>query len=102
MNFAGAKLPHYETLRGEKPADIETAVILPESVFKAPEGKREFWAWGWKFLYWKKKKNWLIQFLFGNTTSSFLWGTSDREALTQKHIIYNTLTIGQNTQDWAD
>lgn len=46
MNFAGAKLPHYETLRGEKPADIETTVILPESVFKAPEGKREFWAWG--------------------------------------------------------
>ncbi|KAM6454465.1 cadherin EGF LAG seven-pass G-type receptor 2 isoform 4-T4 [Liasis olivaceus] len=40
MNFAGAKLPHYETLRGEKPADIETTVILPESVFKAPEGKQ--------------------------------------------------------------
>ncbi|KAF7254507.1 Cadherin EGF LAG seven-pass G-type receptor 2 [Varanus komodoensis] len=39
MNFAGAKLPHYEALRGEKPADLETTVILPESVFKAPEGK---------------------------------------------------------------
>lgn len=42
MNFAGAKLPHYEALRGEKPADLETTVILPESVFKAPENKREF------------------------------------------------------------
>ncbi|XP_053103347.1 cadherin EGF LAG seven-pass G-type receptor 2 isoform X2 [Hemicordylus capensis] len=40
MNFAGAKLPHYEALRGEKPADLETTVILPESVFKAPESKR--------------------------------------------------------------
>uniref|UniRef100_A0A8D2J9S6 Cadherin EGF LAG seven-pass G-type receptor 2 n=1 Tax=Varanus komodoensis TaxID=61221 RepID=A0A8D2J9S6_VARKO len=40
MNFAGAKLPHYEALRGEKPADLETTVILPESVFKAPEGKQ--------------------------------------------------------------
>ncbi|XP_062834481.1 cadherin EGF LAG seven-pass G-type receptor 2 isoform X1 [Anolis carolinensis] len=39
MNFAGAKLPHYEALRGEKPADLETTVILPESVFKASEGK---------------------------------------------------------------
>lgn len=41
MNFAGAKLPHYEALRGEKPADLETTVILPESVFKAPESKRK-------------------------------------------------------------
>ncbi|XP_060132979.1 cadherin EGF LAG seven-pass G-type receptor 2 isoform X2 [Zootoca vivipara] len=40
MNFAGAKLPHYEALRGEKPADLETTVILPESVFKAPESKQ--------------------------------------------------------------
>ncbi|KAL8168510.1 UNVERIFIED_CONTAM: Cadherin EGF LAG seven-pass G-type receptor 2 [Gekko kuhli] len=39
MNFAGAKLPHYEALRGEKPADLETTVILPESVFKPPENK---------------------------------------------------------------
>ncbi|XP_019369272.1 PREDICTED: cadherin EGF LAG seven-pass G-type receptor 2, partial [Gavialis gangeticus] len=39
MNFAGAKLPHYEALRGEKPADLETTVILPETVFRAPEGK---------------------------------------------------------------
>ncbi|EMP25868.1 Cadherin EGF LAG seven-pass G-type receptor 2 [Chelonia mydas] len=38
-NFAGAKLPHYEALRGEKPADLETTVILPETVFRAPEGK---------------------------------------------------------------
>uniref|UniRef100_A0A8D0H436 Cadherin EGF LAG seven-pass G-type receptor 2 n=1 Tax=Sphenodon punctatus TaxID=8508 RepID=A0A8D0H436_SPHPU len=41
MNFAGAKLPHYEALRGEKPADLETTVILPESVFRPPEGKQE-------------------------------------------------------------
>ncbi|CAM2107537.1 unnamed protein product [Caretta caretta] len=38
-NFAGAKLPHYEALRGEKPVDLETTVILPETVFRAPEGK---------------------------------------------------------------
>ncbi|XP_044871039.1 cadherin EGF LAG seven-pass G-type receptor 2 [Mauremys mutica] len=38
-NFAGAKLPHYEALRGEKPADLETTVILPETVFRAPESK---------------------------------------------------------------
>ncbi|XP_039393669.1 cadherin EGF LAG seven-pass G-type receptor 2 isoform X2 [Mauremys reevesii] len=38
-NFAGAKLPHYEALRGEKPADLETTVILPETVFQAPESK---------------------------------------------------------------
>lgn len=48
VNFAGAKLPHYEALRGEKPADLETTVILPESVFKAPEGKRKFGAREWK------------------------------------------------------
>ncbi|XP_037354439.1 cadherin EGF LAG seven-pass G-type receptor 2 [Talpa occidentalis] len=33
-NFAGAKLPHYEALRGERPPDLETTVILPESVFR--------------------------------------------------------------------
>uniref|UniRef100_A0A8C0H696 Cadherin EGF LAG seven-pass G-type receptor 2 n=1 Tax=Chelonoidis abingdonii TaxID=106734 RepID=A0A8C0H696_CHEAB len=38
-NFAGAKLPHYEALRGEKPTDLETTIILPETVFRAPEGK---------------------------------------------------------------
>ncbi|TFK00729.1 izumo sperm-egg fusion protein 3 [Platysternon megacephalum] len=38
-NFAGAKLPHYEALRGEKPTDLETTVILPETVFRVPEGK---------------------------------------------------------------
>nr|XP_014351913.1 PREDICTED: cadherin EGF LAG seven-pass G-type receptor 2 [Latimeria chalumnae] len=37
MNFAGAKLPRYETFRGEKPQDLETTVILPESVFKPAE-----------------------------------------------------------------
>ncbi|XP_078500339.1 cadherin EGF LAG seven-pass G-type receptor 2 isoform X1 [Lissotriton helveticus] len=39
VNFAGAKLPRYEALRGEKPADLETTVILPESVFKPTEVK---------------------------------------------------------------
>ncbi|XP_030680780.1 cadherin EGF LAG seven-pass G-type receptor 2 isoform X2 [Nomascus leucogenys] len=33
-NFAGAKLPRYEALRGEQPPDLETTVILPESVFR--------------------------------------------------------------------
>uniref|UniRef100_A0A8V5GQH3 Cadherin EGF LAG seven-pass G-type receptor 2 n=1 Tax=Melopsittacus undulatus TaxID=13146 RepID=A0A8V5GQH3_MELUD len=33
---AGARLPRYEALRGEKPPDLETSVILPESVFRAP------------------------------------------------------------------
>lgn len=40
-NFAGAKLPRYEALRGERPPDLETTVILPESVFRGqwgPEG----------------------------------------------------------------
>ncbi|XP_048219002.1 cadherin EGF LAG seven-pass G-type receptor 2 isoform X2 [Perognathus longimembris pacificus] len=35
-NFAGAKLPRYEALRGERPPDLETTVILPESVFREP------------------------------------------------------------------
>ncbi|KTG32897.1 hypothetical protein cypCar_00043523 [Cyprinus carpio] len=40
MNFAGAKLPRYESLRGPRPLDLETAVTLPDSVFiPAPEGK---------------------------------------------------------------
>ncbi|XP_064354330.1 cadherin EGF LAG seven-pass G-type receptor 2 [Dromaius novaehollandiae] len=38
-NFAGARLPRYEALRGEKPPDLETAVILPESVFRPAEGR---------------------------------------------------------------
>uniref|UniRef100_A0A672UKE0 Cadherin EGF LAG seven-pass G-type receptor 2 n=1 Tax=Strigops habroptila TaxID=2489341 RepID=A0A672UKE0_STRHB len=38
---AGARLPRYEALRGEKPPDLETSVILPESVFRAPHGRRE-------------------------------------------------------------
>uniref|UniRef100_A0A8C6MYP9 Cadherin EGF LAG seven-pass G-type receptor 2 n=1 Tax=Mus spicilegus TaxID=10103 RepID=A0A8C6MYP9_MUSSI len=33
-NFAGTKLPRYEALRGERPPDLETTVILPESVFR--------------------------------------------------------------------
>ncbi|XP_016421698.1 cadherin EGF LAG seven-pass G-type receptor 2-like [Sinocyclocheilus rhinocerous] len=40
MNFAGAKLPRYESLRGPRPLDLETAVTLPDSVFiPAPEGE---------------------------------------------------------------
>ncbi|XP_043932407.1 cadherin EGF LAG seven-pass G-type receptor 2 isoform X2 [Protopterus annectens] len=39
MNFAGAKLPRYEALRGERPGDLETTVILPETVFRAAENK---------------------------------------------------------------
>uniref|UniRef100_A0A8C7VRL5 Cadherin EGF LAG seven-pass G-type receptor 2 n=1 Tax=Oncorhynchus mykiss TaxID=8022 RepID=A0A8C7VRL5_ONCMY len=36
MNFAGAKLPRYQSLRGLRPQDQETAVTLPDSVFKPP------------------------------------------------------------------
>uniref|UniRef100_A0A3Q2DJZ9 Cadherin EGF LAG seven-pass G-type receptor 2 n=1 Tax=Cyprinodon variegatus TaxID=28743 RepID=A0A3Q2DJZ9_CYPVA len=36
MNFAGAKLPRYQALRGLRPADQETAVTLPDSVFQPP------------------------------------------------------------------
>lgn len=39
-NFAGAKLPRYEALRGERPSDLETTVILPESVFRGQWGPR--------------------------------------------------------------
>ncbi|KAM6398895.1 cadherin EGF LAG seven-pass G-type receptor 2 [Rhynochetos jubatus] len=38
-SFAGARLPRYEALRGEKPPDLETTVILPDSVFRPPEGR---------------------------------------------------------------
>uniref|UniRef100_A0A452UB42 Cadherin EGF LAG seven-pass G-type receptor 2 n=1 Tax=Ursus maritimus TaxID=29073 RepID=A0A452UB42_URSMA len=41
-NFAGAKLPRYEALRGERPPDLETTVILPDSVFRGQWG-----AMGW-------------------------------------------------------
>ncbi|XP_053723976.1 cadherin EGF LAG seven-pass G-type receptor 2 isoform X1 [Synchiropus splendidus] len=34
MNFAGAKLPRYQSLRGPRPLDLETAVTLPDSVFQ--------------------------------------------------------------------
>ncbi|KAM4613350.1 cadherin EGF LAG seven-pass G-type receptor 2 [Polymixia lowei] len=34
MNFAGAKLPRYQSLRGPRPLDLETAVTLPDSVFE--------------------------------------------------------------------
>ncbi|XP_054032276.1 cadherin EGF LAG seven-pass G-type receptor 2 [Dryobates pubescens] len=36
---AGARLPRYEALRGEKPPDLETTVILPDSLFRPPEGR---------------------------------------------------------------
>ncbi|XP_047439870.1 cadherin EGF LAG seven-pass G-type receptor 2 isoform X3 [Mugil cephalus] len=36
MNFAGAKLPRYQSLRGPRPVDLETAVTLPDSVFEPP------------------------------------------------------------------
>ncbi|KAK7916672.1 hypothetical protein WMY93_012433 [Mugilogobius chulae] len=35
-NFAGAKLPRYQSLRGPRPVDLETAVTLPDSVFQPP------------------------------------------------------------------
>ncbi|XP_075631852.1 cadherin EGF LAG seven-pass G-type receptor 2 isoform X3 [Balearica regulorum gibbericeps] len=38
-SFAGTRLPRYEALRGEKPPDLETTVILPDSVFRPPEGR---------------------------------------------------------------
>ncbi|XP_058860276.1 cadherin EGF LAG seven-pass G-type receptor 2-like isoform X2 [Acipenser ruthenus] len=37
MNFAGARLPRYEGLRGAQPADLETSVTLPDSVFQPAE-----------------------------------------------------------------
>uniref|UniRef100_A0A3Q3JZ56 Cadherin EGF LAG seven-pass G-type receptor 2 n=1 Tax=Monopterus albus TaxID=43700 RepID=A0A3Q3JZ56_MONAL len=36
MNFAGAKLPRYQSLRGPRPVDLDTAVTLPDSVFHPP------------------------------------------------------------------
>ncbi|MBN3295144.1 CELR2 protein, partial [Amia calva] len=39
MNFAGARLPRYESLRGAQPADLDTSVTLPDSVFAPPESK---------------------------------------------------------------
>ncbi|RVE73479.1 hypothetical protein OJAV_G00049860 [Oryzias javanicus] len=36
MNFAGAKLPRYQSLRGPRPLDQDTAVTLPDSVFQPP------------------------------------------------------------------
>ncbi|XP_054660054.1 cadherin EGF LAG seven-pass G-type receptor 2 isoform X3 [Grus americana] len=38
-SFAGTRLPRYEALRGEKSPDLETTVILPDSVFRPPEGR---------------------------------------------------------------
>lgn len=40
MNFAGARLPRYQSLRGPRPADLETAVTLPDSVFQPPVDTR--------------------------------------------------------------
>lgn len=36
VNFAGAKLPRYQSMRGPRPVDLETAVTLPDSVFQPP------------------------------------------------------------------
>ncbi|XP_061583050.1 cadherin EGF LAG seven-pass G-type receptor 2 isoform X2 [Cololabis saira] len=36
LNFPGAKLPRYQSLRGPRPVDQETAVTLPDSVFQLP------------------------------------------------------------------
>ncbi|KAM3877775.1 cadherin EGF LAG seven-pass G-type receptor 2 [Diretmus argenteus] len=36
MNFAGAKLPRYQSMRGPHPVDLETAVTLPDTVFEPP------------------------------------------------------------------
>ncbi|XP_008408015.1 cadherin EGF LAG seven-pass G-type receptor 2 isoform X5 [Poecilia reticulata] len=40
INFAGARLPRYQSLRGPRPADQETAVTLPDSVFQPPMDSR--------------------------------------------------------------
>lgn len=40
-SFAGARLPRYEALRGEKLPDLETTVILPDNIFQPPEDRRE-------------------------------------------------------------
>ncbi|XP_058711892.1 cadherin EGF LAG seven-pass G-type receptor 2 isoform X2 [Poecile atricapillus] len=39
-SFVGARLPRYEALRGEKLPDLETTVILPDSIFRPPEDRR--------------------------------------------------------------
>uniref|UniRef100_A0A8C3V7T7 Cadherin EGF LAG seven-pass G-type receptor 2 n=1 Tax=Catharus ustulatus TaxID=91951 RepID=A0A8C3V7T7_CATUS len=39
-SFAGARLPRYEALRVEKLPDLETTVILPDSIFWPPEDRR--------------------------------------------------------------
>uniref|UniRef100_A0A8C3RDC2 Cadherin EGF LAG seven-pass G-type receptor 2 n=1 Tax=Cyanoderma ruficeps TaxID=181631 RepID=A0A8C3RDC2_9PASS len=38
-SFAGAHLPRYEALRGEKLPDLETTVILPDSIFQPPKDR---------------------------------------------------------------
>ncbi|XP_072336405.1 cadherin EGF LAG seven-pass G-type receptor 2 isoform X1 [Scyliorhinus torazame] len=39
INFSGVKLPRYDIIRGEKPEDLETIAILPESIFTPAEIK---------------------------------------------------------------
>ncbi|XP_064589329.1 cadherin EGF LAG seven-pass G-type receptor 2 isoform X4 [Zonotrichia leucophrys gambelii] len=39
-SFAGARLPRYEALRGEKLPDLETTVILPDNIFRPPKDRR--------------------------------------------------------------
>uniref|UniRef100_H3DAY8 Cadherin EGF LAG seven-pass G-type receptor 2 n=1 Tax=Tetraodon nigroviridis TaxID=99883 RepID=H3DAY8_TETNG len=36
LGFAGARLPRFQALRGPRPADLETTVTLPDSVFQPP------------------------------------------------------------------
>lgn len=40
-SFADARLPRYEALRGEKLPDLETTVILPDSIFQLSKDRRE-------------------------------------------------------------
>lgn len=36
LNFAGARLPRFQALRAPRPAELETTVTLPDSVFQSP------------------------------------------------------------------
>ncbi|XP_072134760.1 cadherin EGF LAG seven-pass G-type receptor 2 isoform X3 [Mobula birostris] len=39
INFSGVKLPRYDFIRGQKPRDLETIAILPESIFTPADVK---------------------------------------------------------------
>lgn len=36
LNFSGARLPRFQSLRGPRPADLDTTVTLPDNVFQPP------------------------------------------------------------------